>query len=628
MLRALCEYYDCLCRQKDSGFIPDGYEREKISLNLVLKSDGKIKEILPYTRTVNNGKKVREVEREELFPFRYHKSTILSETIEAREKYLFGLEWDKTAEKLTTTKNSLLAFSKCKEKNLEFLEGLHSQVIDAFRNFLLSWNPEKELENAHLVSLGRKYSGAKFVITHENDTGFTHTLNRDPLVKEKWERLWSNKPVPEDAVMGQCSVSGEYGPIARIHNKLSAPGIPGGLDTGVNIVCLKNSAFWSYGKKKSYNSSVSQKSMEKYTKAFNYLAASEIHRLVLDDMLLLFWTMTEKSEKPYMQAFTKAIGFLNFSANNAGEAEKREREIQDNELAAIFRQLAEGKEADWQGFGIDKNVEFYILGLKANSSRLAIKIFEHNTFGNIMRNVHNHHQDISFSPDDRQITILQICKELKSPKSTRAKKSAHDTISSDLTAKILQSILTGSPYPRYLLDTVIRRVKTDKDKVDDKNKFYAVNRNRVRIIKACLTRFKYIERGEINMLKTDDVAFNCGRLFAVLEKLQIKALTKDNSESINVKDNHKSINATIKDRFFSSACSTPYLVFPRLLKLAQSHLGKLDTGSQIYFEKLIQDILSNLNDSFPKAMNMEKQGMFILGYYQQKESLYENRKGE
>lgn len=85
------------------------------------------------------------------------------------------------------------------------------------------------------------------------------------------------------------------------------------------------------------------------------------------------------------------------------------------------------------------------------------------------------------------------------------------------------------------------------------------------------------------------------------------------------------INATIKDKFFSSACSTPYLIFPRLLKLAQNHLGKLEKGNAVYYDKLIQEILSNLNDSFQRAMNMEKQGMFILGYYQQKEKLYEKK---
>ena len=112
-----------------------------------------------------------------------------------------------------------------------------------------------------------------------------------------------------------------------------------------------------------------------------------------------------------------------------------------------------------------------------------------------------------------------------------------------------------------------------------------------------------------------DTAYNLGRLFAVLEKAQTDALGN--------------INATIKDKFFSSACVTPGLVFPRLLKLTQAHLGKLSEGGKIYTDKLIQGILANINGGFSGTQNMEEQGMFILGYYQQKQKLYtKNETGE
>lgn len=601
MLRALSEYYDCLCRQKDSGLVPDGYSKINVNYNMVLKADGALKEILPYVNTVTVGKKTKEVPREELFPFRNSVSGIAAETIDHREKYLFGMEWDNQNEKLVLTKSSLLAFSKEKEKNLEFLDGLSSPVIDAFRNFLLQWNPEDELENQALLSLGKKYSAAKFVVTLEENIGLLCPLNRDPLIKKKWEAGWNSKPIPDDAVMGQCSISGKYGQIARIHDNLT--GIPGGLATGVNIVCLKSSAFWSYDKKESYNSSVSQETMEKYTKAFNYLTSTPNHKQSMDDMTLLFWAMTSESEKPYMQAFR--IGFFHPQDEGTTEMERNEREVKEKELSSIFHQLAEGKEADWKSLDVEENTPFYLLGVKANSSRLAIKIFEHNKFGNMMRSIARHHEDLQLSPDDPQMPFWLLNKALKSPI------SSNDTLPPDLSVKILESILNDTPYPRYMLDTAVRRAKTDQD--DKSKKFYSVSRDRVRIIKACLTRLNKIKRGELNMLNTQnqDGAYNCGRLFAALEMIQQKALP--------------GINATIKDKFFSSACSTPYLVFPRLMKLAQSHLGKLDKYSLVYYEKLIQDIVTNLNDSFPKALNMEKQGMFILGYYQQKEKLYEKK---
>ena len=603
MLRALSEYYDCLCRQKDSGLVPDGYSSIGVNYNLVLNLDGTIKELLPYTRAVLSGKKEKEVPRDEFFPFRNSVPGIAAETIDHREKYLFGIEWDKQSEKLTVTKNSLLAFAKCKEKNLLFLEGLSSPVINAYKNFLQNWEPKSELENPFLTALGKKYGGAKFIVTSQEDPAAQRPLNRDSQVKHKWENDWQNRPIPADAVMGQCSISGKHGQIARIHDNLT--GIPGGLATGVNIVCLKSPAFWSYGRKESYNSSVSQEIMEKYTKAFNYLTSIPDHKQVLDGMTLLFWAMTAESEEPYLQAFNTGLGFFSLPTESPSEAERNKRKTQEQALASIFSQLAQGKEADWKNFGIDKGTEFYILGVKPNSSRLAIKIFEHNSFGTMMNRIHQHHRDMQLSPADKQMPIWLIGKALKSPIASK------DPLPPDLSTKILQSILCGSPYPRFMLETAVRRAKTDQD--DEAKKFYAVSRDRVRIIKACLTRMNLIKRSELTMLNTQntDGAYNCGRLFAVLEMVQQKALP--------------GINTTIKDRFFSSACSTPYLVFPRLLKLSQSHLGKLDKGSAIFFDKIIQEIINNLGDSFPKAMNMDKQGMFILGYYQQKEKIFEKK---
>lgn len=103
-------------------------------------------------------------------------------------------------------------------------------------------------------------------------------------------------------------------------------------------------------------------------------------------------------------------------------------------------------------------------------------------------------------------------------------------------------------------------------------------------------------------------AFLCGRLFAVLEKVQEDAIGKD-------------INATIKDKFFASACSNPSVVFPRLIKLAQTHISKMKKdgkeGKAYYREKRIGEILCKIEE-FPRSLSLQKQGDFILGYYQEK----------
>ncbi|MEG2158496.1 MAG: type I-C CRISPR-associated protein Cas8c/Csd1 [Clostridia bacterium] len=597
MLKALADYYDCLCRQKDSGLVPDGYSQLSINYMIVLSQDGELKEILPYTDEIIIGKKTRQVGRNEIFPFRQSSPAINAETIEHRGKYLFGIDWDKQTGKLVINKNSRLAFEKCKATNLQFLDELNSPVVIAYKNFLQNWNIQQEIDNPILTKLDKNYDTAKYVIAQEDD--LQSTLNNDKQVIDKWERLLDCAEISEEAVVGLCSISGKVTQIARIHNNLT--GITGGLATGINIVCCKNDAFCSYGKTQSYNSSVSEEVMKKYTKAFNYLTShNKDHAKQLDDMTLLFWAETTQREEPYLEAFM----FESFG----------DQEVpidMQEQLQSVFEQLAKGCEADWQSVSINEATNFYLLGVKPNSSRLAIKLFEHNSFGKLMNNIARHHRDMQLTLDDKQMPIWAIVNALKSPiKGANSAKSSDNGANADLYVKLIKSVLTGEIYPQYMFDTVIRRIKTDQDNA--KMKFDRVNKSRVRIIKAYFSRNKNI--GGLNMLNEEsaDSAYNCGRLFATLEKIQQDALP--------------GLNATIKDKFFSSACSTPYLVLPRLLKLSQAHLKKISSqGLIVFYEKLLQEIIGKMGDSFPKALTMEKQGMFILGYYQQKQKFYEKR---
>lgn len=105
-------------------------------------------------------------------------------------------------------------------------------------------------------------------------------------------------------------------------------------------------------------------------------------------------------------------------------------------------------------------------------------------------------------------------------------------------------------------------------------------------------------------------AYLCGRLFAVLERLQQDA-------------SGNSLNRTIKDAYFASASSRPAIVFPKLLKLAQNHLNKIK--SPVFFNKLIGEIMWHLEGEFPETLLLSDQGRFIVGYYQQYQSFFEKK---
>ncbi len=102
----------------------------------------------------------------------------------------------------------------------------------------------------------------------------------------------------------------------------------------------------------------------------------------------------------------------------------------------------------------------------------------------------------------------------------------------------------------------------------------------------------------------------CGRLFATLDKIQEDA-------------NHIS---SIRERYMNAASATPASVFSTLMNLSVHHSEKLNTGKQIFYEKLKQEILNKLNaDGFPSHLDLQDQGRFFVGYYHQRQDFFTSK---
>ena len=185
---------------------------------------------------------------------------------------------------------------------------------------------------------------------------------------------------------------------------------------------------------------------------------------------------------------------------------------------------------------------------------------------------------------------------------------AKDKMPSPLLAgALLRSVLTDAPYPPLLMNQVELRIRAEQ----------AITRGRAAIIKAYYLQYarKTQKHGRYEEVLTVELNENTnyspyllGRLFAVLENLQQSA--------------NPGINTTIRDRYFNSACATPAVTFPLLIKLAQAHLKKLSTGGRIYFDRQIGDIMNRIDQDYPARLDLREQGIFQLGYYHQTQKNY------
>lgn len=596
LIKALCDY-SALQENKT----PAGYCEYDIHHEILLTPEGKIAAIndvrIPQIIKLKNGKtKINYFPAMEQFPVRTEKTDIDKNTIEHRSRYIFGLNYDKGTLTPTDATNKAAKSHKCFcEWNEKFFENIDSPICKAYLNFIRTWEPEQETQNPHLLALGKEYSNSHFEFGLD---GSPETkLHNDSKFKAAYEDYLAQLNADsdsDDTELSTCSILGEKLPQARIHNKIK--GIKGGMSSGGTLVGMNDTAFESYGKKQSYNSNVSEKAMKMYTSALNYLLSKRDHYKIIDDMTIVYFAM-KKNDTEECNMFAGMFSGFEDELNKTVVTEA------DRNINTVMTQLKQGRTADMP---YDPNVEFYVAGFTPNSSRISQKFIFHDKFGRIFDNVLKHQQDISFTEGQRQVSIERIKRELISPKSSKEK------VPSPLTAALFEAILKGTRYPDELLPTVITRVKTDSD--EEKNHFIKLNDTRAGLIKGCINRKQNKEEIKMSLdLENKNQAYLCGRLFAVLEKIQQDA-------------SGGGLNRTIKDSYFASACSKPSTVFPKLYKLSQNHIKKL--SSPIFYNKLCGEILDGLDGKFPSTLSLDDQGRFIVGYAQQNKALYTKKSEE
>ncbi len=164
---------------------------------------------------------------------------------------------------------------------------------------------------------------------------------------------------------------------------------------------------------------------------------------------------------------------------------------------------------------------------------------------------------------------------------------------------VIKSILQGTPYPYTLFAGCIRRIRAEQ----------TIGITRAAIIKAYLNRLNDNQLNIKVMLDKENKnqGYLCGRLFAVLDKIQDDA---NNQHSI-------------RERYMNAASATPSTVFATILNLSSHHSEKLNEGSKVFYEKLKQEIIDKISaEGFPAHLDLQDQGRFFVGYYHQMQDFF------
>ncbi|MBS4968327.1 MAG: type I-C CRISPR-associated protein Cas8c/Csd1 [Lachnospiraceae bacterium] len=571
-LQALVKHYENLV---EKGKVSrEGWCSAKVSYAVNLSSEGKVTAIFSLKEEQERGKKKVEVPSLVTVPEMVVRSSGVSANFLCdNSKYMLGIDSDGTNSRV------MECFQAAKERHLALLKNMESEIAQAICRYFETWDPEAASDNSVLKEYWDDITDGGNLIFCMGEV-FAH---EDPGIEETWNNTYNT---PAGDVEGICLVTGKRSAISRIHKTIK--GVPGAQSSGAALVSFNAPAFESYGKEQSYNAPVGKYAEFAYTTALNFLLSQREYTFQLGDSMIVFWA--ESGEEEYQK------GFLMFAESKPDNQE---------EIKGIFESLKNDLPVYVDHLELNPDQRFYILCLAPNAARLSVRFFYQDSFGNILRNISRHYERMEMiKPSWETMEYMGIRQMLFE---TVNQKSKDKSPVPNMAAMVLQAILSGARYPASLYTDTLIRVRAEQG---------AVTWGRAAIIKAYLIRNYMWEEGENYMglnEESKEPAYVLGRLFSVLESIQLDA--------------NPGIKATIRDRYFNSACATPASVFPVLIKLKNSHMKKLErekASSKIYYEQLLTEIIGKL-DEYPKRLSLEEQGQFILGYYHQVQRKYQKK---
>jgi CRISPR-associated protein Csd1 len=443
--------------------------------------------------------------------------------------------------------------------------------VDAVRTFLEAWTPD--LERVRQLAPGMD-SGDTFAFRVDD------VLPSDlPSVQQFWALHTGGS---SDAAAGletaQCLVTGEVTTVeARMPAKVR--GIPGGQTSGTSLVSANAKAFEHYGLENSLTSPISRDAAERFTKALNHLIATQESRLYVGALIYTFWTREKTAFNPW-----KLLS-----------APKPE------DIKLLFSSARTGNEA----YGACGN-DFYALALSASGGRAVVRDWLETTIPDAQTNLERYFAAQAITTQDGAAVehhgVFALVSSLY--------RDVNKEVTANIPAHFVRAALKGGALPLDILEKAVRRTRAEGD----------ITHPRAAALKLALST---AAKGEAFMELTqltpdpkledrDAFAYHCGRLLSELEAIQRAALGK--------------INATIVDRYYGSASSTPQSGFAPLLSGVQAHLSKLrknKTGTFEAKQRALEEILKHFPvkagvPQFPSSLTVREQGIFAIGYYHQR----------
>ncbi len=439
---------------------------------------------------------------------------------------------------------------------------------------------------------------------------FTLRVNHELLLESENLKVWWRSchsselaTLKDQSSMGVCLVtSAENVSLALTHRPLIS-GVPNTGSFGAPIVSFDKAAFTSYGLEQSLNAPTSDDAARAYAAGLNWMLDRRDHSLRVGASCIVFWA------KKSIQASSVFARFL------------------DQPQPKAVRTLITSPSKRFLDNAWVKDDEFYVVTLTGNAGRIVVKRWAQQPLDTAVQNLKKWFEDLDLvvpprpEPKAKKGKPKAAAKEFN-PLSIYWLSCATVREAKDLTAETPASLyaaaLEGTVPPISLIKPLLDQLQSKILKGENYRIIW--DQSRFALLKLILNRNRNKHTMEIKpdlTTKTDDPAYNCGRLLSVLAATQDKA------------HEYKLEGPGVAERYFGTASVSPSSVLPLLLRLNRHHLKKISKserygGHERFIEKQIEDVLVLFKakqpghpPSFPRTLDLQAQGRFAIGFYQQ-----------
>jgi CRISPR-associated protein Csd1 len=470
--------------------------------------------------------------------------------------------------------------------------------------------------------------------------------------------------------VGQCLVTGQPQRLAKKFSVIK--NIPPVKLTkgGIHLTAIDEGsvAYHSYGWGGNSNAPISLRAGFAFVDALNRLLDPEYpdprdpnrrlpeQRVVLsDNTVAVFWT-DDASRVPAAIVPAVAEGDPEAAAALGARVEldaSYDALPDTDEEPPSAEPLRSAHEAPWKGIApqeLEDPGAFRLLILSGGQGRATIRAFHTSSVREVVAAVRRWFDDVHVSTLRGRVPLGRLLSSL-------ALRGERKNLPPNLAAETFLAVIEDRPLPFAVLEAAVRRCRSEANTREVQGRAMhdlKVPPGRVALIKAWFNRAlrnpalrsqlqgQQVVCEEVKPSMNQDErnkGYLLGRMFACVECMQELALGD--------------VGASVTDRYFSAACATPQAVFPRLLKIEVHHFRKAKEGARGATARWLHGqigqlaawLVGGINGlqpgetleafqkrtgsrplrGFPAFMPLPEQGLFALGYHQQRAEFFPRR---